>query len=358
MNNELDEIQNYVINNRISSLSELKQNNTSLYRKYLKLRESNNDLVIRFDKCIVESKQEEYVIKKLLYYSVSPENISTGFYFPNFIKRSRPYRYDILLIKEKIFIEVNGKQHFDKEITKSYWKDVEYDDNVDVQESDKIKKEFAESNGYKVMYFTIYKDVYNKYGYFDKVYTNIEDLLTSVGIPLTINKNYLLDLENFKIKNTKDKTSEELTKIIQDFINENKIKNPIELKKKKSVYLNYVYEYNLRDKIRFHNDKPYNYRNIKSINDINKLLRDNGVVTLTQFRNSKFRSLRSTMKYKKWKNSDLYFNNDLTIEDVIGSFKIFKIRNQDELLKTQLALYIKCKNNNWFDKLKYYSDNN
>lgn len=336
----LNEIQEYVSKNHIKNKSSMR----AKYKRALRVLEKNDPSInIKFDSLLVESSGEDFVIRKLIFYSI--KNIKTGLIFPELIKNTRPCRFDILLIDYNLIIEVNGKQHFGSgEGASYYWKDVDRNQ----QSIDKMKKDFAENLGFKVVYFSLYKKEYEKFGYFDKVYFDIESLLIDNNIPLHINEDFEKSLEEFSITQIKHKSRDEVKNRIQSYINLNKISSPTELKRKKSVLLNLIYEYDLRTEVEFIRDK-YDSAKINSISDINEILKKENILTLTLFK-TKLVSLYSKFSHNvitekrpdgKWKSKDLYFNNTDNITlDVINKFLISeKIINLDFLKKNYRSVY-------------------
>lgn len=336
----LEEIQEYVRKNRIKNKSSMR----ARYKRALRVLEKKDPSIsIKFNTLLVESSGEDFVIRKLIYYSI--KNIKTGLVFPELIKNTRPCRFDILLVDYDLIIEVNGKQHFGAgEAALDYWKDIDRNQ----QDIDKMKKSFAEKLGFKVVYFSLYKKEYEKFGYFDKVYFDVEDLLIDNNIPLNINKDFEKSLEEFSITQVKSKSRDSIKNRIQDYINLNNISSPTELKKKKSVLLNLIYKYNLRTEIEFVRDK-YDPAKINSIDDINRILKEKNILTLTLFK-TKLVSLYSKFSHNiitkkrpngKWKSEELYFNNNdnITLE-MINKFLITeKVVDLDFLKKNYRSVY-------------------
>ena len=353
----LDELQSIIFKNKINNAEKLKKFNLDYFNDYLYYFSRGDNII--FHKTFVESAQEYRLIKNLVKYGII--NITTGFYFENFIKNTRPYRFDILLDDYDTIIEVNGKQHFNNDISKDYWKNW----RSNTQEDDIIKKKFAESKGYRVLYFTEYVSTYQEFGYFDKVFTNIEDLiLNGLGLSLEINPNFRQDFEELSVKNTKELTRDQLVNKIQKFIIDNKITKPAELKIKKPGYLNYLYLYNLRDDIVFFNEKSksYNYRDIKTVEDINKIVFDNKIVGNRDLRRSKFSGLSQIAKYYNWKIS--YYRGpdvkiptkSLTVSDIIEYISYHRITDVT-LFKEQNSIYYnKAKREGWLIDIQYYKE--
>lgn len=353
---DFSQLQEFITKNKINNITKLRKLNNNYYLNYLYYYKSGKSIL--FNKTFVESAQEYRLVQELVKFGVT--NITTGYVFPEFIKNTRPYRFDILLEDYNLFIEVNGKQHFNDEISKNYWKNW----RTDTQEDDIIKKDYAESKGFKVMYFTEYSEVYNLYGYFSKVYTNVKDLLNDAKIPIKENINFIKDFEDLSVRNIKEPSREELIDKIQNYITDNKILSPWQLKKKKSVYLNYIYEYKIRDEISFYNQnlKSYNYRNIKSVDDINKIVFENKIVGSRDLRKSKYSGLEEIAKYHKWtivyyRGADVKIPTvSLTINDINEYLQYHKITNVKDFRNHNDIYYRKSKREKWLDNLVYYKD--
>jgi hypothetical protein len=109
-------------------------------------------------------------------------------------------------------------------------------DKRDERAVDIRKKKIAESLGFKILYFAFCKNEYEKYGYFDKVYTNIDDfiILLKSLIPVDYNyknefskiqvENYIDDSQDSEITSLEIKTIDDLFRVLQDY----KISSPSE----------------------------------------------------------------------------------------------------------------------------------
>lgn len=80
-------------------------------------------------------------------------------------------RYDFYLPDYNILIEHQGEGHFGK--GKYY--------SEELIKHDRLKYQYAINNNIHIIYYTIYKTVYNKFGYFTRVLTNLENLIEEIN---------------------------------------------------------------------------------------------------------------------------------------------------------------------------------
>lgn len=212
--NSLEELQNFITDNKIVSKTDLGDKYPGLRAKFAK--ELN---LIVFEKCLVESIDEAKFMKELFKYSI-------GFKYQFKFDSNENYRYDFL-INSKYIVEIHGRQHFNPSVVIEAW-----NKDQDVVENDRNKKLYAEKNGLKVIYFTYQKSDYNKFGYFDKVYTDIDNLFSDLNIELIedpdyeekyndavsfeYNENQALNEINLYIKNNNIYTREDLKRLRPD----------------------------------------------------------------------------------------------------------------------------------------------
>lgn len=212
--NSLEELQNFITDNKIVSKTDLGDKYPGLRAKFAK--ELN---LIVFEKCLVESIDEAKFMKELFKYSIS-------FKYQFKFDSNENYRYDFL-INSKYIVEIHGRQHFNPSVVIEAW-----NKDQDVVENDRNKKLYAEKNGLKVIYFTYQKSDYNKFGYFDKVYTDIDNLFSDLNIELIedpdyeekyndavsfeYNENQALNEINLYIKNNNIYTREDLKRLRPD----------------------------------------------------------------------------------------------------------------------------------------------
>ena len=212
--NSLEELQNFITDNKIVSKTDLGDKYPGLRAKFAK--ELN---LIVFEKCLVESIDEAKFMKELFKYSIS-------FKYQFKFDSNENYRYDFL-INSKYIVEIHGRQHFNPSVVIEAW-----NKDQDVVENDRNKKLYAEKNGLKVIYFTYQKSDYNKFGYFDKVYTDIDNLFSDLNIEFIedpdyeekyndavsfeYNENQALNEINLYIKNNNIYTREDLKRLRPD----------------------------------------------------------------------------------------------------------------------------------------------
>lgn len=174
----IEKIQKYVDEHNIISRIDLKRDNASIYRRYLKFRTQDSDLV--FPEPAVDSSYESMFLRKL--------NEERVLMFPQrFLRFSggKAYRYDFINFEYKLIVEVHGRQHFDPSVAKEAW-----GSDYDIVQNDKNKKSAAESIGYTVLYFTYNLKEYNEFGYFDSVYTDENEIINKLRtiIPPKVDK--------------------------------------------------------------------------------------------------------------------------------------------------------------------------
>lgn len=156
----LEDLQKLVDNEKISSKTELGERHPGLRAKFYRKLD-----LITFQKALVESIDEAKFMKELIKYSIP---FKYQFRFPG---EDGKFRFDFLL-DNRVIIEVHGRQHFIDDLAKSAWGKEE-----STIENDKAKKRVSEKNGIPIYYFTYKVQEYTKYGYFDKVYIDILNLL-------------------------------------------------------------------------------------------------------------------------------------------------------------------------------------
>lgn len=202
----VEKLQKFVQENYVINRKDLHKRFPGLYVKFQKSLDS-----IHFMGKVTISQGEKFIINQLIKYGI---NFSTQKTFPGF-KNTDAYRFDIYLIDKNILIEHQGEGHFGKG---RYYSE-------ELIESDKIKKKFAEDNHIKLIYFTIYKSEYEKFGYFSNVITDVDVLLREIGIDPDkdspkdnweeVAKEYFLDDINYYrqfMKNNNIRTRSELKK--------------------------------------------------------------------------------------------------------------------------------------------------
>ena len=226
----LDDIQTYINENNIMSKTDLKTKKQSLYKRYRYLiTEGGEEDTIIFKNIHLNSVDERRFLEKLFEYGI--KEIVTQFELPTGeLKLVRKFRYDFYLPEYNCIIELHGPQHF-REVIYGPWKTNKPESLTDIQQNDRRKLSSAINNGYIVRYFTFYEKDYEKFGYFEKVYTSISELLQSIGIK------EVKMLSKDELQSVRDKYFKELDKaetlilIGQDFVDTNKIGTKEELRK-------------------------------------------------------------------------------------------------------------------------------
>ena len=222
----IESLQEFVNDFGVISISDLQINFSKVYKSYVALKNIDpikNTLVFPYSSIDATSSKERAFCKLLFKYRV---RFFPQFTFPNVIKAEKVYRYDFLLagyytgdneeyieLSSPIIVEVHGTQHFEETRGNLFSERLE-----DVVENDKKKKQLAESMGVKVRYFTLEKSVYDKRGYYDKVYTDGEELLREVGIPTnSYDVNYLKKFSDYySLDSLRDRLVSELNQYIID----------------------------------------------------------------------------------------------------------------------------------------------
>lgn len=156
----IDDLQNFIIKNSIHSKKELHKYFSGLYVKFQK--DLNKIEFNKNNKSIGENVLEKLFIDNNIKYEYQKS-------YKN-LKNILPLRYDYYLPDYNILIEHHGEGHFGKG---KY-----YSENLLI--NDKIKYDYATSNNIHILYFTIYKSEYKKYGYFTEVITDTNLLLSKI----------------------------------------------------------------------------------------------------------------------------------------------------------------------------------
>ena len=269
--NSFNDIQNFVNENLILSKSDFKERFPGIY--YHKVK------IILSDK---EQNQIKYFgINSDSYneYKVECSLIKYGIYYEKGLKiylkeeealyNNKYYVYDFLIPEKNLIIEVHGRQHFNESIVNTAW-----NKNISsIKNEDYLKKLVAEKNGYLVKYFTYDIKDYEKYGYFDYVYSNFEKLLNDVGI-----KTNTISEEEYKTKiKLLTITSDKLLAIseINKYIYENKYTKREDVRINRPDLFWKIKKYNISSELKFwENWSLEDYkdfikkRNIKTIDDI------------------------------------------------------------------------------------------
>lgn len=86
------------------------------------------------------------------------------------LKNLKKLRYDFF-VQDKILVEYQGHQHFD--INNRYY-------DPESINRDKLKFEYARDNNIPILYFTNEVKLYEKFGYFTEVITDINILIQKI----------------------------------------------------------------------------------------------------------------------------------------------------------------------------------
>lgn len=228
--NSLEELQKFIKDNKITSKTDLDNKYPGIRAKFAK----ELDLVV-FEKCLVESIDEAKFMKELFKYSID-------FRYQIKLNSDENYRYDFL-INSKYIIEIHGRQHFNPSIVIDAW-----NKNQDITENDKAKKLYAEKNGLKVIYFTYQKSDYIKFGYFDKVYTNVDILFKDLNIELIEDPDYE---EKYNNSVSLEYNENLALNEINSYIRDNNIYTREEIKKSRPDLYWKIVKFNLRKAVDF-----------------------------------------------------------------------------------------------------------
>ena len=291
----LEKIEEFVLKNKIKHRNDFAERFEGLFKQYKRLRKLyNSDISFYLDG--TSSDLERDVIKHLYKYSIG---FTTQFSFPDFIKNKSPYRYDFWIKGTNILIEAQGPQHFrtlEQNIRDGF---ITSDDYIS---ADIIKNEYANSQGFKVYYYSTYINEYNKYGCKFKIYFNMEELLLDAGFDLTnIDPDY-----EIKFNNNQEILREQAKEEIQDYIN----KNNISYFKDLGNYKKIVIRYKLRSELVYCEDlDKVDLSWIKTVDDINKFLLENKIKSTKDLLNhSKLGSSICKVIYRKsWLKDIQYY---------------------------------------------------
>lgn len=291
-------IQKFIIDNNIESRTELKTKFIQVWRNMLKIEKETGFYFIMAGKT-TESRYEKAFKDELESRGIT--NYKTQVWIND------NFRVDFI-IDDKIIIEIHGEQHFDLSLSKRAW-----NSDVNVQDRDKLKKEFAIENGYKYYYFTYAKDYLERFGYFDKVFTDLDELFAEINI-FTKRKEQILHMESF--------------------LPENEIVD-ISLSKK-----------------------------LDTLEKVLKFLQDEKICSPEQLK-LEYRSLYATLESKGWIKKLYYYipdgetgsmKNYRSVKDVQNLIIKLKILNRRDFRKRAYRVYNKAWRFNWLSQLKYYSE--
>lgn len=351
----LDDIQTYINENNIMSKTDLKTKKQSLYKRYRYLiTEGGEEDTIIFKNIHLNSVDERRFLEKLFEYGI--KEIVTQFELPTGeLKLVRKFRYDFYLPEYNCIIELHGPQHF-REVIYGPWKTNKPESLTDIQQNDRRKLSSAINNGYIVRYFTFYEKDYEKFGYFEKVYTSISELLQSIGIK------EVKMLSKDELQSVRDKYFKELDKaetlilIGQDFVDTNKIGTKEELRKINSSLYDKLKKKHLLKNIVFcyFGKKDYDIRYVNTPEDASKILEQLGLDTLHEVRKQDY-GLYQKIKKHNWSDKirikicegNYKTIDKVTPQDVRIFMKSNNLINISELYSKCRELYNKVKFENW-----------
>lgn len=364
---DVQKLQEFVNEHKIISKTDLALNYPRIFDKYQILINqdpvNNSILFSKINIDAISSKERGFFKDFIFKYKI--EFISQ-FYLSELIKNEKPYRFDILVkgYKDKYdnfiplpltIIEIHGAQHFYRPSGNFFKESLE-----EIQQNDKNKKLAIEKYGYNVIYFTYDKSIYKQNGYFEFVYTDINDLLNLFNIPSdNIDPDYQKKFNYyFSIEQCKNRLVEKANK----FIEENNIETSFQFQQ---LYLSLYASVQkigglseLKYKLRKNDTRLFN-----TIDDVNKFLIDNKI------RGPKWFKLVDLNLYGKaskrgWLKNIKYYNKYETIEEInlsdidfINKFVITnKIENLKEVKLFSMELYNKIIELNINSSISYYKN--
>lgn len=164
--NTFNDFKNFIKENNIKSRYEFDKKFKACYLKFLKsLSNNERDELLPV---IKKSFGEVFISKLLTEHRINfiVEKIYDDLSYKN------PLRFDFFLIDLGILIEYHGPQHFDP-TNEIYSKEG--------IERDKLKYEYAKQHNIPLLYFTNEVKIYEKYGYFTEVITEVDILIERIN---------------------------------------------------------------------------------------------------------------------------------------------------------------------------------
>ena len=308
-------VQKFIYDNNIISKRDLKSRFPAVYRRYIKLRNETGDDV-KFCEIDVDSSNESKFLSELIKSRILMKT-QVNLKDKNGIELK--YRYDFVNEEHKIVVEVHGPQHFDPNKAKEAW-----GSNRNEVDIDKIKNSIAKSAGYEILYFTYDKSKYESFGYFDKVFTDINEIISTL-------KNFIPEEYDYELNHAIDKTKYE--------------------------DLEYIVEVD-SSTIGITTISPLE---IKTVDDLLKVIYDNKIKSPTEFI-ERFPKLYAKAEKLKWIRKLYYYRksgeegdmkNYRTLLDVNNFIREANIKSNKDFKKRYPRLFNKCWRNNWINSLKY-----
>jgi len=175
----IEKLQQIVDDNQVVNKSDLNKRFRGLYEKF-----KDQLSKIKFVGPMTLTSGEAFLIKKLIMYNVNFLYQKTY----SDCKKTMACRFDFYLIDYNILLEYHGEAHFGDGIRYT----------EELIKNDKLKNKYAKDHEIPIYYFTLNKKLYNSVGYFSKVYTDVDELFSDMGIDTTTpNPNYKRDLQNY-----------------------------------------------------------------------------------------------------------------------------------------------------------------
>jgi hypothetical protein len=271
--NSINDLKDFIQKNKVLSKTDLRIRFPGLYNKFRTQLDE-----VQFTNSQNFSSKEILFMKELFKYGIH-------FIFQYTPHRSN-FRYDFYLNDYNVVIEVHGRQHFDDKISKTAW-----GTKYSAIDRDKDKKHLLDSFNIPVYYFTYDKTYYNKYGYFDIVYTDVLSLFSKIGIPTNmVDNSWEEKFNDF----TQICTQKEAAKLeINEYVIKNKITTLISLKKENPHLYNLVIKYDLKSQIEF--------SLIYSLDEINNIIHEQKFLNLHEVY-LKQRGIYNIIKTNSWES--------------------------------------------------------
>ena len=223
----IEKLQQIVDDNQVVNKTDLSNRFRGLYKKF---RDQLSK--IKFAGPLTLTRGEAFLIKELLIkYNINFLYQKT---YPD-CKKVMACRFDFYLIDYNILLEYHGEAHFGDGIRYT----------EELIENDKLKNKYAKDHGIPIYYFTLDKKLYDEVGYFDKIYTDIDELIFAMGINTTQNPDYKKDLQSY--------FSQDID-YFNAFIIRNKVRSLKDLRKRFSTVATRVRERGLKEYLVYYVD--------------------------------------------------------------------------------------------------------
>lgn len=172
--NSFEEFQKFVDDNLIVSSQDFRKRFVGLYEKFRKLTINNKEVREKIKFYNVEGTRKHSYGENYIINILKKNNIKfiTEKTYPD-LKDKGFFRYDFYIQDYNLLIEYHGEQHFK----------THNDFFLNAKETvyrDKQKYEYAIKNKINILYFTLDKNIYEKYGYFTEVITDPDILINKI----------------------------------------------------------------------------------------------------------------------------------------------------------------------------------